>query len=760
MRFSIAILFLKSILVLNFGLYAQTSAPLNGWRTHAPFKNSVGIHIQGEEIFLGAPPGMWSFNRIEGTHTSYTKAEGFNGVNVSNIGGDAARNLIIIAYNDGLIDVYKKGQIFRMAQLLSAPIQGSKKINRIRINQNHAWLAADFGIVSLNLNNNSISNSVTFSDDINFSSERASDIALWNGYLYVALSNGLWRIAQNDNFKNLTLWEPINAFSGATIKALQTWNQDLCIAFKRSTGSDSLIFLKPDGAYTSLNQSIPGEINNLRLAQNHLLIIADSSVLRLDPSLNPIELFSLNLGPFNDADIDPAGILWMSSSRYGLIRGSGAEWVFTGGPNRPFSTAVYKLRFLPNGDMWVASGALTPLFAPVYRVDQLFYRENNVWKHLKANNPGSPVIHQDLISIAIDPKNPNKAIAGSHASGLYKIEQFQITENIQGSPLQQAMGGTYPIGGIDFDNKGNVWFSQSFVSNALYRLSPDGTYTPFSFPGFAGTAITKDVVVDLGGKIWMSVIGRGIAVLNPETNERRLLTNQFNNGDLNDLTIRTMHRDKNGEIWVGTNDGIRVFSPSGVFNNPNYNAQKIVIRADDGNNELLLVQTIINDIRSDGGNRKWIATQAGGAVLVSSDGRKIIHAFTAENSPLLSNNVLTLDIDPISGEVYFGTDKGICSFRGDATEADDSFGDVYVFPNPVRENYQGPITISGLARDADIKITDIAGNLVFETKSIGGQATWNGIRYDGKRPQTGIYLVFCTNRNGNEALVTKFLFVR
>jgi hypothetical protein len=734
--------------------------PVNAWRTHVPFGRSQSLVQIGDNFFLGAQPGVWSFNKRNGEIQSFTKAEGLNGVSVSALGYSSETNTLVIAYTDGRIDLKLGNQVFPLAQLLEAGIQGSRRINRIRVLGTRAYLACDFGVVILNLQSKSFANSVRFTDDAAFSSQQAFDIARWQGFYWIGLSDGLYRLPENGNIRDLTSWEPYLPVFGEQIRALLPWNGFLyCVQGTSVSGQFRLLRIESNG--TVAEQAIPQNRNlsHLQAAAGHLLVVADSAVMRFAPPFQLQEQYTYGLGPFSDATVDENGVMWMSSSRFGLVRG-GEEGVFNSGPNRPFSPSVHKIRFLPNGDLWVASGGLTGTLGPIFRTDQLFYRDEGVWGRLTGEGTGSPNPHRDIITLAVDPGNPSRAYAGSFASGLYKLDGFSISENIQGQPLESGPGGIYSIAGMDFDRQGNLWFGVSFVNNSLGKLSPDGNFTFFTFPGFTGSAQISDVLVDNGGRVWMAVVGRGIAVLDPGTNNRRLLTGQFNSGDINDLTIRTMHKDRNGEIWIGTNDGLRVFSPGSVFTSQEYNGQRIVIQAEDGNNELLLAQTIINEIRSDGGNRKWIATRGAGVRLVSSDGRRVIHNFTAENSPLLSNNVLTVDIDPLTGEVYFGTDLGICSFRGDATEANDSFGFVYVFPNPVRETYHGPVTITGLARDADVKITDVSGNLVHETKAVGGQATWNGLRYDGRRPQTGVYLVFLTNRDGTEAMVTKFLFIR
>jgi hypothetical protein len=161
----------------------------------------------------------------------------------------------------------------------------------------------------------------------------------------------------------------------------------------------------------------------------------------------------------------------------------------------------------------------------------------------------------------------------------------------------------------------------------------------------------------------------------------------------------------------------------------------------------------------DGANRKWFGTQKGGAFLFTPDGIKEIRHFNMANSRILSNNVLSIAVNELTGEVFFGTDKGIISFREKATEPNEDFSNVYVFPNPVRENYHGDIVITGLIANTHVKITDISGNLVYQTKSLGGQAVWDGNTGGGRRVATGVYLVFCSNDDGSKSIVTKILVI-
>jgi hypothetical protein len=176
--------------------------------------------------------------------------------------------------------------------------------------------------------------------------------------------------------------------------------------------------------------------------------------------------------------------------------------------------------------------------------------------------------------------------------------------------------------------------------------------------------------------------------------------------------------------------------------------------------ERLLNGNIVTSIAVDGANRKWFGTRSSGAFLTSSSGDELEKQFTTENSPLFSNHLLSIAVNDISGEVFFATREGLLSYGGSATLGGDDFGDVYVYPNPVREDYSGDVVVRGLLRNALVKITDVSGNVVYETRADGGQAVWNGKNFDGKRVSTGVYLVFCTNSDGTKTHITKLLFIR
>lgn len=225
--------------------------------------------------------------------------------------------------------------------------------------------------------------------------------------------------------------------------------------------------------------------------------------------------------------------------------------------------------------------------------------------------------------------------------------------------------------------------------------------------------------------------------------------------------IYTLTEDQNGNVWMGTNDGVLVFNPADAFKS-DFRLHHIKVPRNDGTNlaDYLLNGIAVSHIAVDASNRKWICTNGSGLFLVSADGTTVISQFNTDNSPLLSNVVYRVCPDPYSNAVYVTTSNGMMIYRTNSTPGENSFSNVVAYPNPVRPDYYGLITITGLMENSLVKIADASGNVVKQLKSVGGECAWDGTVDGAERVKSGVYFVFASQADGSEAAVTKILIVR
>jgi len=375
-----------------------------------------------------------------------------------------------------------------------------------------------------------------------------------------------------------------------------------------------------------------------------------------------------------------------------------------------------------------------------------------------------------ILDIAVNPFDNSKIYAASWWNGIIEITNNKVTKvyNETNSSLKPVIVGTtrysVRVGNVEFDNDGNLWATNSGVQNSLFVLYNNGSWESFNLQGLVNNDILS-LMIDKNNNKWIHVRENRLVVFNKTNNSYKKAWVNINKGS--ELACNYIHcfaEDLNGELWLGTDKGIRViYSPEDVFNTSGNDESSILsqtIKVEfDGHVQHLFEFEDVTAIAVDGSNRKWIGTQKAGIFLISADGLEQLAHYTEENSPLFSNTIISIAINHENGEIFFGTAMGVISFRGLATKGEESFKNVYAYPNPVRPEYNGIIAIKGLVKDANVKITDIAGNLIYNTFAYGGQAIWNGKNFNGERAKTGVYMVFCTNEDGLETMVTKILFV-
>ena len=328
---------------------------------------------------------------------------------------------------------------------------------------------------------------------------------------------------------------------------------------------------------------------------------------------------------------------------------------------------------------------------------------------------------------------------------------------------------------VKFDNEGNLWCINTGVKDIVKILKKDGTWISLHYKPIEYLPTMVEPMIDSRGWLWITSLqgepGIFCAKLNgtpfdTSDDESKVWLNKFTNQDGTSYDIYQVYaltEDHNGKMWVGTNAGLFVIdNPQKFFNDGIFKQIKVPRNDGTGLADYLLSGTYIKSIKVDGANRTWVGTNDNGIYLISADGLETINHFTTDNSPLPSDCIESIAINGKSGEVFIGTDKGMASYMSDATRAEKKLDEnnVYAYPNPVKVDYSGVISIVGLTAGCNVKIVDAAGFLMNEGTSQGGKYNWNGRNRRGEKVASGVYYVLTYDSNGDEGVATKILITR
>ncbi|HNP47474.1 MAG TPA: two-component regulator propeller domain-containing protein [Bacteroidia bacterium] len=787
MKKSYASVFIAFLLLLGvFSVSAQTGSPiaLGQWREHIPYNRAISLADTPDKIYCASVYGLYSYSKSTGELNLYSRLNGLSDFEISKIRYNSEKKILFIAYQSSNIDlILSDNSIVNLSDIKRKNIVGGKKINDITFLGDEAYLCCEFGIVVVDLKRMEIKD--TYYIGVNGKSVNVNGLSTDGTYLLAACDSGIYKAQISDpNIFNYTAWnkdtvmyEPNANFTSTTsfagkffvVKTNDANNLDSLFVFNNNRWDPFIA----DG----LEGATVDSYNNYLLYRTNSKIGAYNAAGVLQRSMNN---YFYNNARIISGFYDPSGdIFWVADYNNGLVKitynPNHGEFLV---PNGPQSEANWAMD-CKNGDLWVASGSLNG-DAPAYnQVNGTYHFTDSRWTTFNKSTDSlydycATHFGPALVAVAVDPTDSKHAYIGGWGGGVleYRSDGGVQVFNESNSEVHEYTGinGYIITGGLTFDKDNNLWVVSGGNPKPLAVRHTDGSWESFVIPSaeFTGFGLYQILVDDYNQK-WIiaregASTGQGIGVFNendaanPNDNSFKRIYSDVGKGGLPDMFVRAMAKDKDGAIWVGTNKGVAVFyNPGNVFSGNNFDAQKIIIQQD-GYNQYLLETEFVTSIVVDGANRKWFGTYSGGVFLMSADGTKQLLHFTTENSPLPSNSINAIAIDDISGEVFFGTEKGIISYKGDATEGKEYCSDYFVYPNPVKHDYSGPIAVRGLVENADVKITDVSGTLVYHTKANGGQAIWYGTNFSGERVQTGVYTVFITNEDGSQTCTTKVLF--
>ena len=759
---------MKHELILIFTLVSLAAfgqaVGVGQWKDYLPYGEAINLTEIDNTIFVATKHSLFTFDKDGASLSRLSKTNGLSDIGIKVMKKDPSSDVIIIAYENGNLDFLAGQAIYNLSDIKRENLVGEKSINNIFFSGNKAYLSCSFGIIELALDNREIASTYHLNSNKNLS---INGLALFNDSLFAATDSGLYAASISDNLSDFHNWESKSFPGESPIKQVVSFNNQL------------LILNNTDSIY-AYREATLGAIENLRgitISNSRLFGYSQRKIHEITSNQEPVKLiYSAHLYKPNDLILDDDGVFWVADELNALCRsdinGLNKRYV----PESPNSNLVFSL--FSGDNLFISPGGITAVTTNNNIKEGVYWSDGFKWSHLDYDSLNQT---RDITSIAQSPFNNNLYLASWNGgvlelaleNGLYqlnKVYNHLTTNNVLATLSYDTGSVTYGwvrVKDLVFDNDGNLWMANSQVENPLVVKTKDGDWISYPITSVNSSNIHfGDILIDNTNQKWMLPRGEGIVVYNDNgtlenlnDDLERKLGISIGNGALPSNNIYSLATDRDGEIWVGTNKGIAVFySPENIFSGSDFDAQQILVEVD-GYVEHLLTNETVTAIAVDGANRKWLGTQTSGVYLVSEDGTEQIHHFTEANSPLFSNTIMDIAINHETGEVYLGTTKGLVSYKSDATGGGEKHGNVLVYPNPVRENYNGTIAIKGLVEDADVKITDLSGALVFATKALGGQAVWNGKNDFGARVQTGVYLVFSSNPFGTETNVAKILFI-
>lgn len=759
-------LFFLLLLFFFINLPAQDLIqPVGLWREHLPYNSTIDIAYNNEKIFCATPYSLFTVERSDNTIERSSKITGLSETGISAIYYDAAIEKLLIAYSNSNMDVIYKNDIINIPDIKRDNIVGDKTIYAIHSRGTNFYLSTGLGVIVVDGEKYEVKDSWFIGNG--GGQVKVNGFTNNTDFFYAATEEGLKRTSVNTSnpadYNSWQLMSGVNGLHAGSCQNVLLVNNKILVQKNDSlfveSGNNWNLFYEDgwqiinsnvsEGKIVLCQQKTTGEVRVVIINSN--AVVERTLVQSLVISLPRKGIIVQN---------DP----WIADEKGGLSH-------FTAS-----SFEQYKLnspRSIASGEMTVyndifyaTAGEVNDSWIGQQNDNGIYILKEGEWTNI--NRYVFPQLDslQDFISIDID-KRDETVWAGSYGGGLLHIKADRSFEIFKQGFIGSAIGdpSSYRVSGLAFDKENNLWISNYGTAQPLRVRKNDGSWINFSVPFSLNENALTQIVVDDNNYKWIVAVkgnglicyGHGSAIENTGDDHWKIFKQGGGNGNLPG-EILCVAKDKNGFIWAGTTNGIGVFQcPQDVFTAQGCEAVWPIVQQGNFAGYLFNGEEV-KGIAVDGADRKWVATK-NGVWLISATGEKVIYQFTEENSPLLSNDVKKIAINGKTGEVFFATAKGICSFRSTATEGADKNENVLVFPNPVPPNYTGTIAIRGVVNNAIVKITEMHGRLVYQTKALGGQAIWDGKDYKGRKISSGVYLILISDEERKEKKVTKIVFI-
>ena len=771
MRFIICV-FISFLLINN--TYGQQDQKIGEWKSFLPYNDGRWVTQSKDKIYYSTELSLFSIDKSDVTDFMFfSKIDGLTDVGIKQIKYNEFSEQLIVVYDNSNIDIIEDGEVTNIGDVKNNQIlTGDRSINDIHVlNEEQVFFGTAFGVIELNLERLEFTSTV-------FTNIGVNDITSNGNTLYAATDDGIYfvDVETNNNIADFSSWSLLDDQDGLPV-VYSCDHVEVYDGRLYANIENTLYQQEENGQF--INQPIIGfeshDIKYLSLGQTELIVgVQSGSIGRaifIDASNNQKEIDNICANITLYAIEDEQGRIWyadrFSNIRWAESDSSPCNYTRT---NSPAQAEVSDIA-VKDGVLYAASGGVQDNYTPLANREGFYILENGIWTtYRKESIPATdPIEFINVFQIEAHPSDDRIYVA-SYYEGLLefdpKTQEAQVFKETN-SPISGTVGDANRerISGLAFDNNEVLWLNNFGAVTPLIAYTPEGNFHAFN-P--AGDNQLAKVVVDQNGYTWsvLTNASGGVVVHNSngtleDPNDDQSIFINTSNSELQTGTVNTIAVDLDGEVWVGTNEGPVIFdsSPS-LFDGENLGSRRKVLQ--DSIAAFLLETEDIRAIAFDGANRKWLGSR-NGIFVQSPDGETLEAQFNIDNSPLFDNIINAFEYDGDTGIMYISTNKGMQSYRTQTLGSTRIHSNqVYAYPNPVRPDFSGPIAIKGLARDANVKITDLNGKLVFETTALGGQAIWDGTDYTGRRAQSGVYFVFSTGTasfDTPDSFVTKIMIV-
>ncbi len=767
------------LLALLLPFTAQAGA-IGEWTAYLSYHNSTQVLPTQQYIYASFGGNLLRYDTEAGTYTLLSSEGTLHGRSIQKMDYSRELDCIVIVYSDLMIDLLRPDGTICGLSYLKSSSASTTLVNSLFVDGDYAVLGMPDGVVLLNLRKETLQGYYRLGKFI-------SAAAIHDGVLYAMQPSRLYACPLSGNPDAPDNWKPLY---WTLIDKFVSFGGDFFVISPYAPTAEL------GGGFWKLNKET-GKFDLVKatyysrvfVGKNHLILANQTQTAVYEQTVSDSSEHAIaSPEAWATIAIDNDGKYWLAKGYEGLCSYTldadtlcaAGDTIGGYGPRRDLCNYLRM-----EGGRLLVAGGVNDFYNRTMNAGTLLMYEDGVWSSIEeegiSEQTGYPFVN--LTSVAQDPRDPSHLFAGSGNYGLYefragRLENFYNHEN---SPLRIATGYTNSLylrtDGLVYDNDNNLWIMNMYNDTIIRILTPDGEWKKIYVEGINMARVIEKSLFDRSGRLWLSSQkwhGNSLpgflcldwnGTIDNDADDTSTFRSSVTNQDGRSYSFSATYalaEDDNGWVWLGSPEGVFVVTEPEKWHDTDFQITQIKIPRNDGTNyaDYLLDGVPVTAIAVDGANRKWIGTDGSGVYLVSADGTATLEHFTTENSPILADKILSIAPDTETGEIFIGTENGLCAYQSEATRPEETLdkAKLHVYPNPVRRADSG-VNITGLTEDAEIKIATIGGQIVATGRSIGGSFQWNCLSQSGHRVASGVYYILVATSDGRQAIAGKLAVV-